>query len=107
MSLTINNKLCFIGSFQFLGSSIENVVKKLNKNNFEYLGQEFDSNVLDLVKQIWLYLYEYMTGFEKFKEELTSKEKFYRYLTDRKINMFLMFGKNLKWKQWKIITTCT
>ena len=52
MSLTINNKLYFIGSFQFLGSSIENVVKKLNKNNFEYLGQEFDSNVLDLVKQI-------------------------------------------------------
>ena len=47
-----------------------------------------------------------MSNFEKFKEELPSKEKFYSSLTDRKIsaknmNMFLMFGINLKWKRWK------
>ena len=42
-----------------------------------------------------------MSDLEKFKEELPSKETFYSSLTDRKLvaknmNMFLMFGKNLK-----------
>ena len=40
------------------------------------LSQEFDNNVLDLVKQKWFSCYEYMSDFAKFKEELTSKEKF-------------------------------
>ena len=40
-----------------------------------------------------------MIGFGKFKEELSSKEKFYSSLTDRKnykqrMNMFLMFAIN-------------
>ena len=50
------------------------------------MSQEFDKNVLDLVGQEGFYPYEYMTDYEKFKEELTSKEKFYSYLTDRKVS---------------------
>ena len=50
-SFTTNNKLSFIESFQFPSSSIDNVVKNLNKNDFKYLSQEFDNNVLDFVKQ--------------------------------------------------------
>ena len=50
-----------------------------------------------------VYLNEYMGDFEKFKEELLSKEKFYSSLTGRKITdkeyMFLIFGINLKRKQ--------
>ena len=60
-----------------------------------------------------------MIDFEKFKEELPSKEKFDSFLKDRKItseriwkiiiiknmNIFLTFGKNLKRKQLKIATT--
>ena len=38
------------------------------------MSQEFDDNVLDRVKQKIFYCYEYMGDFEKFKEELTSKE---------------------------------
>ena len=49
------------------------------------MSQEFDNNVLDLVKQKGFYPYEYMTDFEKFKEELPRKEKFYSSLTNRKI----------------------
>ena len=49
------------------------------------MSQEFDNNVLDQVKQKRFYSYEYMTDFEKFKEELPSKEKFYNLLTDKKI----------------------
>ena len=37
--------------------------------------------VFDLVQQKGFYPYEYMSNFEKFKEELSSKEKFYRFLT--------------------------
>ena len=53
---------------------------------FKYLSQEFDNNVLDLVKQIGFYPYEYMSDFEKFKEELPNKEEFYGPLTNRKIS---------------------
>ena len=35
MSFTINNKLSFIDSFQFLSSSIDSFVKNLNKNDFK------------------------------------------------------------------------
>ena len=52
-----------------------------------------------------------MSDFEKFKEELPSKEMFYSSLTNRKITdkeyeHVVIFKINLKWKQWKIITTC-
>ena len=50
------------------------------------MSQEFGNNVLDLVKQKVFYRYEYMSYFEKFTEELSSKEKFYSSLTDRKIS---------------------
>ena len=59
MSFTINNKLSFIESFQFLSSSLDNLVKNLNKDDFKYLSQEFDNNVLDLVKQKKLTLRRY------------------------------------------------
>ena len=47
MSFTINNKLSFIDSFQFLSSSLDS----LNKDDFKYLGPKFDNNVVDLVQQ--------------------------------------------------------
>ena len=50
-SFTINDKLSFIDSFQFLGFSLDSLVKNLSQDNFKYLSQEFDNNVLDLVKQ--------------------------------------------------------
>ena len=44
-------KLSFIDSFQFLSSSLNSLVKNLDKINFKYLSQEFDNNALDLVNQ--------------------------------------------------------
>ena len=75
MSFTINNNLSFIDSFQFLSSSLDSLGQSLNKDDFKYLSQELNNNVLDLVKQIGFYPYEYMNNFEKFKEELPCKEK--------------------------------
>ena len=87
ISFTIsNNLISFIDSVQFLSSSLDSLVKKLNKYDIKYLSQDFDSNILDLVKGKVFYPYEYMTDFEKFKEELLGKEKIYSSLTNRKIS---------------------
>ena len=63
MSLSINNKLSFIDSFQFLSSSLDSLAENLTKYDFKSLSQEFDNNVLDLVKQKGFYPYEYVTNF--------------------------------------------
>ena len=78
-----NNKFSFVASFQIPSSSLESLVKNLNKIDFKYLSQEFDNNVLDWIKQKWFYTYEYMTYFETFKEKWSSKKKYYSSLTDR------------------------
>ena len=84
MGSTINNKLSLIDSSQFLNSYLDILVKNLSKDEFRCLSQEFGNNVLDLVKQKVFYPYEYMTDFQKFKNELPSKKKFFSSLTDRK-----------------------
>ena len=84
MSFSINSKLSFIDSFQFPSSSSDSLIKILNKNDFKYLSEEFDNNVLDLVKQKGFYPYEYINEFEKFKEELPRKKKFYSLLIGKK-----------------------
>ena len=49
-----------------------------------YLIQEFVNNALNLVRQECFYPCEYMSDFEKFKEEFFSKEKFCSSLTGKK-----------------------
>ena len=85
-SLTINDKLSFIERFQFLSSSLDISVKNSNNDDFKYLSQDFDKNKLDLVKEKGFYFHEYMSDFEKFRKQLPSKEKFYSFLTGKKIN---------------------
>ena len=80
MSFSINNKLILIDNFRFLSSSSDSLVKNSTKD-FKYLSQDFHNNELDLVKQKGFYPYEYMSSFEKFKEQLPSKKKFYSSLT--------------------------
>ena len=41
MSFSINSKLKFIDSFQFLSSSLDSLVKNLAKDDFKHLSQEF------------------------------------------------------------------
>ena len=49
---------------------IDSLVKNLGENDFKHLIQEFDSEVLDCVKQKGSYPYKYMFDFEKFNETL-------------------------------------
>ena len=79
--------------------------------NYKSLNQEFDSEVLELVKQKGFYPYEYMIIFEKFKEGPSIKDKFDSSLTGKRSNdnnyeYVFKFGTNLKWKLWKPIMIC-
>ena len=78
ISFSINNKPSFIDSFQFLGCSLDSLVKNLGKDDFKYLSQEFDNNVLDLVRQ-------------KAKKSFRVRCKVKKLLTINMI-MFLRFG---------------
>ena len=67
VSFSLNNKLVFVDSFQFSSFSFDSLVKTLGGNDFKPLCNEFDSEVLDLVKQKGFYPYEYICNFKKFK----------------------------------------
>ena len=67
MNFNINNKLIFIDSTQLLNFLLDSLVKNSGKHDFKYLSQEFDSKLLDLVKQKGFYSYEHMSDFQKFK----------------------------------------
>ena len=106
MSFTINSKLSFIDSFQFLSSLLDSLVKNLRKYDFKYLSQEFDNNVLDLSMQKGFYPDYCISGFEKFKEELPSKEKFYcsstnRIISDKEYEHVLNVWKKIEMKTMK------
>ena len=51
MSFSISNKLSFFDSFQFISSSLDSLVKNLDKDDFKYLSQGFYNYVLDLVNK--------------------------------------------------------
>ena len=59
------------------------------------MSQEFDSDVSHLVKRKGIYSYNYMNSFEKLKEELVSKKKFYSLLTSKKFRA-IDYGHALK-----------
>ena len=48
----MSKKLGFIDSFPVLSSLLDSLVKNLNKDDFKYLNQQFDHNILDLLDQL-------------------------------------------------------
>ena len=48
--------LVFIYSVHFLNNVLNNLVKDLGKNYFHHLSQEFNANVLDLLKKFFFSL---------------------------------------------------
>ena len=76
MSFTINDKLSFIDSFQFLSSSWDSLVKTLNKDDFKYLSQEFDNNELDLVKRKYFFLMSIWLILKSLKNNYSPKKSF-------------------------------
>ena len=86
MAFFLNKNLVFIGSMQFINSSLDKLVKNLSDKDFKYLVKEFGSEKLELLKQKGAYPYEYMNSFERFNEEkLPAKKYFYSSIKDGKI----------------------
>ena len=103
ISFTVNNKLSFVNRFYFLSSSLDSLVANLGKDDFKYLSQEFNSDILDLVKQKG----DYMSSFKKFKERLPSKEKFYSSMTNKEISDKEHKHVRFEIETMKVIATCT
>ena len=108
MAFMIYRNLIFIDSFQFMNQSLSNLANNLPKDGFYHTKKkknEFGSNNLEFITKKTVYPYDYMGGFDKFKEEgLPSIENFYSKLTgedisDEEYNHAKMFGKNLNEKQ--------
>ena len=70
MALFLNLNLVFIGSMQFMNSSLEKLVSNFWDNDFKYLTKEFGSKNLELLKQKYAYLYEYMDSSEMKKNDI-------------------------------------
>ena len=77
MAFFLGNNLVFIDSMQFMNSSLDKLVKKLSDENFKYLGEEFGSENLEILKQKGAYLFEYMDSFERFNEEKIPVRKYF------------------------------
>ena len=78
MAFTINNNLVFIGSMQFMNSSLDASVKNLSNKDFKYLLQEFGGDLLELVNQKGEYPYEYTGSFKRFSgDKVPDKCQFY------------------------------
>ena len=69
IAFSLNKKLVFLDSVQFMNSSLKKLVKNLSDKDFKYLTEEFGSKNLKLLKQKDAYPYEYMDSFKRFGEE--------------------------------------
>ena len=61
---------------QFMNSGLDKLVKNLSDKDFRYLGEEFDSKNLELLKKKGASPFEYMNSFERFNEEKLSARKY-------------------------------
>ena len=85
-----------------MSSSLDKLVTNLPTEAFKYTSQEFKGKKLDLMTRKGLYPYDYMNSFEKFNENLPSKEAFYSILNDEHItNEDYHHAKNV-WKKFTI-----
>ena len=98
MAFSLGIHLRFIDSFQFMSSSLENLVSNLTKcgkscgecqnpeyNNLKYTTCEFKDEQLRLMAKKGTYPYDYMDSFSKFNEKLPSKDDFYNIMNDKHI----------------------
>ena len=63
MAFMLGNHLTFIGSFQFMGFSLEKLVSNLPKESLKYTPKIFKGNKLDLMARKGVYPYDYMDSF--------------------------------------------
>ena len=86
MAFMLGRYLLFIDSFQFMSSSLSNLVNNLPAEAFKYTGQVFQGEQLSLMKKKGVYPYDYMSSFEKFENSrLPKKEDFFSAMNNEHI----------------------
>ena len=86
MAFMLGRYLLFIDSFQFMSSSLSNLVNNLPAEAFKYTGQVFQGEQLSLMKKKGVYPYDYMSSFEKFEDSrLPKKEDFFSAMNNEHI----------------------
>ena len=86
MAFMLGNHLTFLDSFQFMSSSLDNLVKNLPDEAFKNTKQKFKKEQFNLMKQKGVYPYDFMDGFEKFNNtQLPNKDEFYSILNNEHI----------------------
>ena len=86
MAFMLGQNLVFIDSFQFMSSSLSNLVNNLPIEAFKYTGEEFKGEQLSLMKKKGIYPYDYMDSFKKFEDNrLPKKEDFFSLMNDEHI----------------------
>ena len=87
MAFMLGNHLTFIDSFQFMSSSLDELVNNLPAEALKYTKKRFQKEKLNLMTRKGIYPYDYMDSFEKFnKTELPTKEEFYSILNNEHIS---------------------
>ena len=87
MAFMLGNHLVFLDSFQFMSSSLDNLVKNLPDEAFKYTKHEFKKEQFNLMKQKGIYPYDHMDCFDRFNEsQLPKKQDFYSILNNEHIS---------------------
>ena len=87
MAFMLGNHLVFLDSFQFMSSSLDNLVKNLRDEAFKYTKQEFEKEQFNLMKQKGIYPYDHMDSFDRFNEtQLPVQQDFYSILNNEHIS---------------------
>ena len=86
LAFMLGRYLLFIDSFQFMSSSLSNLVNNLPAEAFKYMGQVFQGEQLSLMKKKGVYPYDYMNSFKKFEDSrLPKKEDFFSAMNNEHI----------------------
>ena len=87
LAFMLGHHLVFLDSFQFMSSSLDNLIKNLPDEAFKYTKQEFKKEQFNLMKQKGIYPYDHMDSFDRFNEtKLPMKEEFYSILNNEHIS---------------------
>ena len=104
MAFMLGNHLTFIDSFQFMSSSLEQLVSNLPKTLLKYTSNMFKCKKLNLMTRKGVYPYHYMNSFDKFNEGLPTKEDFYSILNNEHITDNDYKHVRNVWKTFKLKT---
>ena len=86
LAFMLGQNLVFIDSFQFMSSSLSNLVNNLPAEAFKHTGQVFQGEKLSLMTKKGVYPYDYMNSFKKFEDSrLPKKEDFFSIMNNEHI----------------------